>query len=218
MCAENASPADDHLELTPSGFAALMDAAADAMVIIDQHGIVLNFNNAAERLFGYSAGEIIGSNVNRLMPEPHARQHDGYMGNYLETGEARIIGIGRRVEAKLSDGRCIPVELSVGEYSESGTLYFVGILRDLSERVRFETALRESEARLREREQELQVTLDRAPIGIVSIDMEGNIIQANHAACDLMGYEETEAAAGALPGSAAPGRSRHHGGAPKAVA
>lgn len=167
-----------------------MDAAADAVLIIDGSGIVLNFNQAAENVLGYRASEVVGQNVKRLMPEGYARQHDGYIRHYLETGEARIIGIGRRVEALHRDGRRIPVELSVGEYSESGKLFFVGILRDLSERERYEEALRNSEAQLREREQELQVTLARAPIGILSIDMSGRIVHANHAACELLGYEE----------------------------
>ena len=181
-----------HLELTPSGFAALMGAAADAVVIIDRHGSILNFNHAAERLFGYRTQDVVGRNVSLLMTEPDRNSHDGYLRQYLKTGRANIIGIGRRVTARHADGRCMPVELSVGEYSDAGRLYFVGILRDLSERERYERALKESEERLRAREEELQVTLGRAPIGILSIDPDDRILDANQAACELVGYEEAE--------------------------
>ena len=181
-----------HLELTPSGFAALMGAAADAVVIIDRHGSILNFNHAAERLFGYRTQDVVGRNVSLLMTEPDRNSHDGYLRQYLKTGRAHIIGIGRRVTALHADGRCMPVEISVGEYSDAGRLYFVGILRDLSERERYERALKESEERLRAREEELQVTLGRAPIGILSIDPDDRILDANQAACELVGYEEAE--------------------------
>ena len=186
------SEPDAHLELTPSGFAALMGAAADAVVIIDSRGSILNFNHAAERLFGYRTQDVVGRNVSLLMAEPDRHRHDGYLRQYLQTGHANIIGIGRRVTALRADGRPMPVELSVGEYSDAGRLYFVGILRDLSERERYERALRESEECLREREEELQVTLGRAPIGILSIDPGDRILEANQAACELMGYEEPE--------------------------
>ncbi len=185
-------PNDAHLELTPSGFSALMGAAADAVIIISVDGRILNFNGAAERMFGRSADSVLGHNVNILMPESHGRRHDGYIRHYLETGEARIIGIGRRVEALRVDGTIFPAELSVGEYSVGDDRYFVGIIRDRSERESRERALRESEARLREREQELNVTLDKAPIGILSMGLDGRVVGANQAACRLMGYVEEE--------------------------
>ena len=192
MQSDAANETDAHLELVPSGFVALMGAAADAVVIIDRHGSILNFNQAAERLFGYRTDDVVGRNVSLLMDDPDRGRHDTYLRQYLKTGNARIIGTGRRVTALRADGRHIPVELSVGEYSDAGRLYFVGILRDLSERERYERALKTSEERLREREQELQVTLRRAPIGILSIDPEDRILDANQAACDLMGYTVAE--------------------------
>ena len=186
------APSDSRLELTPSGFAALMGAAADAIVIIDEHGRILNFNGAAERLFGYSSEQVLGENVAILIPSKHGLQHDTYLRNYLDTRIPRFIGIGRMVEAKRQDATVFPAELSVGEYSDGNSVFFVGIIRDLTERERQDNALRQSESRLREREQELNVTLDNAPIGILSIALDGRIIGANQAACRLMGYSEQE--------------------------
>lgn len=182
----------DHQELTPGGFSALLDAAADGIVIIDQKGGILNFNQAAERLFGYRSSHVVGQNVKMLMPDPYKQEHDGYLKQYTKTGIPKIIGIGRRVEGRRKDGSVFPIELSVGEYREGETLYFVGIIRDLTYRESVETALRKSQQRLREREQALNVTLSNAPIGIMTLDLEGRILSANHAACALTGHSEEE--------------------------
>ena len=111
-----------------TGFRALMDAAADGIVVIDEGGTVLDFNAAAQRMFGFAPERIVGRNVALLMPEPDSSRHDGYIARYLRTGERRIIGIGREVTGRRADGTVFPVQLSVGEASG----LFVGILRDLS--------------------------------------------------------------------------------------
>jgi two-component system sensor kinase FixL len=119
---------------------ALLDAAVDAIILIDERGLITRFNLAAERMFGYAEAEVVGRNVSMLMPEPYRGQHDGYIHRYASTGERRIIGIGREVEAQRKDGSTFPIELSVGEFMTTGELLpggqhgFVGFIRDLTER------------------------------------------------------------------------------------
>lgn len=117
------------LEADAAEFRALLDAAADGIVAIDHEGIVLEFNPAAQRLFGYTAKEIIGRKIDELMPEPDRSRHEGYIQHYLETGEEKIIGIGREVTGERADGSTIPIHLSVGQ-AEGGR--FVGVIRDLT--------------------------------------------------------------------------------------
>lgn len=127
---------------------ALFSAAVDALVVIDEEGLVLAFNASAERLFEYSAAEVIGKPVDILMPEPHRSRHASYMRRYIETGEARIIGIGRKLEARRSTGETFPIWLSVGEARSDGKRRFVGIMRDLTAEVETERRTHKLEARL----------------------------------------------------------------------
>ncbi len=181
-----------HLELTPEGFSALLNAAADAIIIIDRNAKILNINLAAQSLFQYKTAELEGRNVNILMPEPYQTEHDGYLANYFRTGEQKIIGIGRRVEALKKDGTVFPMELSVGEYSREGEVLFVGIIRDLTEKERVSEALRKSEQQLRESEQALLITLENAPIGIITLEPDGTVLSMNHSAILLTGYTRSE--------------------------
>ncbi|HEX6998091.1 MAG TPA: PAS domain S-box protein [Gammaproteobacteria bacterium] len=127
---------------------ALFDAAVDAMVVADEEGTIVAFNAAAERLFGYSHGEMLGAKVDVLMPEPHRSRHGQYMRRYLETGEARIIGIGREVEAVRSTGEVFPIALSVGEAVSGKRRRFVAIMRDLTQQRAAELHTRAVESRL----------------------------------------------------------------------
>lgn len=113
--------------------AAVLDAAVDGILTIDERGSVISANPAVEQLFGYKADELIGGNVTRLMPEPYRSEHDDYLQHYLRTGEARIIGIGRDVKGRRKDGSVFPAYLAVGEMPGSGERQFVGILRDVTE-------------------------------------------------------------------------------------
>ena len=101
-------------ELTDSSgaFDALLDAAVDAIIIIDQRGAVQRFNQAAQKMFGYSEPEMLGVNVRLLMPEPYRGQHDSYLERYRETGTATIIGTGREVDGQRKDGSMFPMFLS----------------------------------------------------------------------------------------------------------
>lgn len=113
-------------------FGALLEAAVDAIVVSDVSGRIIGFNHAAEQLFGYRAAEVLGQPLETLMPEPYHSEHHAYISRYLETGEPRIIGSGREVQARKRDGQVFPIWLSVGDAVRSGARSFVGIIRDLS--------------------------------------------------------------------------------------
>jgi two-component system sensor kinase FixL len=127
----------------------VVESAVDGIVVIDARGTIEAFNQGAERLFGYTAAEVIDQNIRMLMPSPYREEHDGYLARYLTTGEKRIIGIGREVTAMRKDGTTFPVQLAVGEMSVAGDRKFTGIIHDLSARVRAEEQLREQAALVR---------------------------------------------------------------------
>nr|WP_239024114.1 PAS domain S-box protein [Paraglaciecola marina] len=133
---------------TNAQFLALLDAAVDAMIVIDHLGSIEVFNHAAERMFGYQATEVIGENVRVLMPQPYQDAHDGYLEHFNHTRQARIIGIGREVKAQKRSGEIFPIELSVGEVKKSSHPQFVGIIRDISDRMKVQADLNESRERL----------------------------------------------------------------------
>ncbi len=162
-------------------FRAVVDAALDAIVAIDHSGAIRSVNRATEQIFGYRSAELVGRNVNMLMPEPYAGEHDGYLGNYLRTGQKKIIGIGREVAGRRKDGSVFPMDLAVGEAEVDGERIFVGIIRDITDRKADEAALRESELRLRS-------ILDTVPDAIVVIDERGVVARFSLAAERLFGY------------------------------
>ncbi len=129
-------------ELRERGSAAhlrsILETIPDAMVVIDETGHIISFSKAAERLFGFAEAELIGENVSTLMPSPDRERHDGYLKRYLETGERRIIGIGRLVTGRRRDGTTFPMELSVGETKLGEDRVFTGFVRDLTERQEYE--------------------------------------------------------------------------------
>jgi two-component system sensor kinase FixL len=116
----------------------LMDAFLEGIVVIDTDGVVERFNTAAENMFGYSKDEMIGNNVDILMPGPDHEQHDNYIQRYLSTGIGKIIGKGREVKAQRKDGSFFPVHLAIGEVGWSGSIRFVAMLRDLTDHKRAE--------------------------------------------------------------------------------
>jgi two-component system, LuxR family, sensor kinase FixL len=166
-------------------FRAVIDAALDAIVAIDTGGAIRTVNRATERIFGYRAAEMIGRNVNMLMPEPYAGEHDRYLAHYLGTGDKKIIGIGREVSGRRKDGSVFPMDLAVGEAKAAGEKIFVGIIRDISDRKAAEAALRAGEMRLRS-------ILDTVPDAIVVIDERGLVESFSPAAERLFGYADAE--------------------------
>lgn len=117
---------------------AILDTVVDGIITIDERGRVETFNPAAARIFGYGAGEVIGRNINMLMPDPFHSAHDGYLANYLNTGERRIIGIGREVMGRRKDGSVFPLDLAVSETRLGERRVFTGLVRDITERKKVE--------------------------------------------------------------------------------
>jgi two-component system sensor kinase FixL len=126
----------------------ILETVPDAMVVIDKDGLIRDFSQAAERLFGWSAAEVAGQNVSMLMPSPYRDAHDGYLHRYYQTGERRIIGIGRVVVGERRDGSTFPMELAVGEMNVAQGRFFTGFVRDLTERQQTETRLQELQSEL----------------------------------------------------------------------
>jgi two-component system sensor kinase FixL len=170
---------------TDALFRTLISTAADGIIVIDMKGTIQVYNDACERLFGYSAAETLGQNVKMLMPSPYHEEHDGYLTRYRMTGEKRIIGIGREVIGQRKNGTTFPMYLSVGERSLDGQKIYVGIIHDLTER-------KKSDAALIEREAKLSSILDTAPDAIITIDEMGIIESFNSSAVRLFGYTEQE--------------------------
>ncbi len=126
----------------------ILDTIPDAMVVIDERGIIQSFSATAGRLFGYDAAEVVGKNVKMLMPPPYRDSHDDYLDRYLRTGERQIIGIGRVVVGERKDGSTFPMELAVGEMRVRNERFFTGFIRDLTERQETEARLQELQAEL----------------------------------------------------------------------
>ncbi len=164
---------------------AVLDAAVDAVIIIDSRGLIETFNRAAEKLFGFSAAEVLGRNVNILMPEPFRSQHDGYMDHHMRTGEQRIIGKGREVVAQRRDGSLFPMALAVGRIAGLEPPRFVGFIHDITDRKRVVEALR------RERDR-AQAYLDLAEVMLLALDARGTISLVNRKGCELLGWPEDE--------------------------
>lgn len=119
-----------------SGLTAVMNTLVDAAIVINSDGQIQLINPAGEAIFGYSAEALMGRNVTVLMPEPYHSEHDGYIDAYLNTGEKKIIGIGRDVEGRRRNGDVFPMNLAVGEMEGTGSAFFIGIIRDLTDRHR----------------------------------------------------------------------------------
>lgn len=124
---------------------AIFDACADVIIVSDKHGRIARANCKAADLFGYKVDELVGQNLSILMPKDVAEQHDGYMRRHLETGERRVIGVGREVIGKKRDGTFVPINLNVGKAVIDGEPVFVGVLHDLSKRKHAEEALSRSQ-------------------------------------------------------------------------
>ena len=141
MMAQDALAGQAHLQ-------SILDTVPEAMIVIDEHGIMQSFSSAAERLFGLKAADAIGRNVNVLMPSPYRENHDGYLARYRATGERRIIGIGRVVVGQRKDGSTFPMELAVGEMRSGNKRFFTGFIRDLTERQQTEARMQELQSEL----------------------------------------------------------------------
>ncbi|MGV3539379.1 MAG: sensor histidine kinase [Rufibacter sp.] len=167
---------DDQIRLK-----AIIDTAIDGIITIDARGIMETVNPAAARIFGYQPDEMIGQNIKLLMPEPDKGQHDGYIANYLRTGEAQIIGKGREVVGQRKNGEVFPFLLSISEVRLQDKLIFTGIVHDISQQKRAERAQRETENKINS-------IIEAAVDGIITIDTRGIMEMVNPSAAKLFGY------------------------------
>jgi PAS domain S-box-containing protein len=164
---------------------AVVDTAISGVILIDARGCVLMFNPACEKLFEYTAVEVIGQNVKMLMPAPYRTEHDRYLDNFHQTGERKIIGIGREVFGQRKNGSTFPMDLAVGEAKQDGESIFVGIIHDLTERERVGKALREGAARLK-------AVVETAVDGVILIDAQGLVLMFNPACEKLFKFKAEE--------------------------
>ncbi len=138
---EDSLKSQQALESSSTRVMTILNTVSDGILTINKHGIVETMNPAAERLFGYPASEVIGKNIKMLMPASYRDSHDGHMERYLETGEKRIIGMGREAHGQHKDGHIFPIELSVNEMVLDGEKHFTGVAHDISSRKKSQQAL-----------------------------------------------------------------------------
>ena len=164
---------------------AVLDTTVDGIITIDVGGVIRSFNPAAERIFGYAASEAVGRNVQILMSEPYRDEHDGYIARYVETGQSRIIGVGREVPGRRKNGEIFPLELSVSDVRLGSERFFTGIVRDISERRRLDRALQDER-------NFVTAILETAGALIVVLDREARIVRFNRACESTTGYTQDE--------------------------
>ena len=162
-------------------FNTLLKTAVDGIIVIDETGHILVFSDACERLFGYPRGEVLGKNVKMLMPPPYHAEHDSYLAHYRETGERRIIGIGREVAGRRKNGTTFSMYLSVGETIVDGARLFIGIAHDVSERKRSAETVRR-----------LAAIVESTDDAVLSTDLSGIVTTWNKGAEHLYGYSADE--------------------------
>lgn len=143
---EPSSPTNAALHAAEARLRSILSTVPDAMMIIDERGLIESISTTAERLFGYTADEVAGKNISLFMPQPYREQHDSYLARYLQTRERHIIGIGRIVVGQRKDGTTFPMHLTVGEMQTGDKHYFTGFIRDLTEQQLTEQRLQELQA------------------------------------------------------------------------
>ena len=172
---------------TPS-VESILNTVIDAIIAIDETGIIQSVNPAVEKIFGYTLQELIGKNVSVLMPAPYSREHDAYIQNYLRTGKAKIIGIGREVVAKRKDGTVFPVYLGVSEGRKEGNRrFFTGVIRDITEVKRYQDDLKKQG-------EFTAAVLNTVRSLVLVLDRQGRVVNFNHACEETTGYSLLEVA------------------------
>jgi PAS domain S-box-containing protein len=165
---------------------AVLDSTLDAVITIDDEGTIESVNPATESLFGYTASELIGRNVNTLMPEPERSRHHSYMSRYVGTGEAKVVGIGRETVALRKDGSRFPIDLAVSELSVPGRHLFLGVVRDISDRKIAQKKLEETLAQLEAGNEDLLAILKETRLGIVMLDENERVVFTSRSCENIM--------------------------------
>jgi two-component system sensor kinase FixL len=176
---------------------AIIENAIDGIVTIDKRGLIETINPAAWKLFGYEAEELIGRNISVLMPEPYHSEHDGYMERYHQTGQKKIIGIGREVRGKCKDGRTFPFRLAVSEVSLEDKTIYTGFIHDLTKEREAEDKLlhytEELERKVKERTKDLIETvgeLEKAKAEVsISLEKEKELNQMKSRFVSMASHE-----------------------------
>lgn len=178
--------AEDELRSSEERFRSVVTHIMEGIITINQAGLIRFINPAAEKIFGYPKKEVLGKNINLLMPEPYRSKHDSFIARYLLTGQNRSIGKTREFSGLRRNGEIFPMELSTSEMRVRKELSFIGIVRDISERKEAENALRKSEERAR-------MIIDTAPDAFVALDTDGKIMEWNMRAETMFGWKRLEA-------------------------
>ncbi len=201
--AENPPKPRPGLSDTEERLRAILQTAVEGIITIDESGIVESMNPAAEKTFGFKAEEVIGKNVSVLMPAPYREEHDGYLANYLHSGQAKIIGIGREVVGRKKDGTVFPMDLAVSEVRLAERRLFTGFVRDISERKKSEARLADLAQTLAEKNKELETIVYVASHDLRSplVNIQGFSLELAHA-CERLSQrmaDQTRDAQNVLP-------------------
>jgi PAS domain S-box-containing protein len=174
------------LQASESQHRAVFETAVDAMVVINDAGIIQTVNPAAAETFGYSKAELIGRNVSMLTGDEHRERHDGYIDNYRRSGMRKIIGIGREVQGCRKDGSLFPLELSIAEWrGRDGQLFFTGIMRNI-------TARRAAEREVEEERNRLRRIVEGAPFPVIVHAEDGQVLHISRTWLEITGYGREE--------------------------
>lgn len=173
------------LERNEARTRAILDTAADGIITIDERGVVESYNAAAERVFGWTAAEVIGRNVSMLMPLPYTESHDSFIKAYLRSGDPKLIGRGREVQGRRKDGVTFPMDLAVSETAVGDRRTFTGIVRDITERKRAE-----------EEQQKLVSLVENSSDLIMMCSLDGRVLYLNRSGREMAGLDGPEQVAG----------------------
>lgn len=165
---------NQNLEASESRQRSIVDSMVDGLITINDKGQIASFNPAAEKIFGYRKKDVIGKNINMLMPDPYKSEHDGYLTNYQTTRIKKIIGIGREVIGLRKNGESFPMELGISETSADGQTIFTGVVRDISERKQIETMKSEFVSTV-SHELRTPLTAIRGSLGLVNAGVMGEL-------------------------------------------
>jgi PAS domain S-box-containing protein len=177
----------EEIQRSAERYRAVVDTAADAIVLADQHGVITSFNRAAEKIFGYAAHEVLGRNVHVLLEEGGAAAHDDHIKRFVDTGTAHVVGIGRDVEGRRKDGTLFPLHLSLASWRDGpGEIGFTAIMSDVTEQRNAQRALEKSK-------HQLQTFMDCATdFAIYQLDLENRVVKWNKGAEAILGYSAAE--------------------------